>query len=106
MNWEPIALPATADKLTRAGAELFEIDEYDQPFVAGCSAWLACKLITEAHNQQTYDLFIGEIVGAWSDTRVFKNGHWQLENWLCKWVWLMSVFGRKQPFIPCDPIPP
>ncbi|RON23555.1 MULTISPECIES: flavin reductase family protein [Pseudomonas] len=74
------SLASEPDKLTRAGAELFEIDEYDQPFVTGCSAWLACKLITEPHNQQTYDLFIGEIVGAWSDTRVFKNGHWQFEK--------------------------
>ena len=74
------SLSSEPDKLTRAGAQLFEIDDYDQPFVTGCSAWLACKLISEPHNQQTYDLFIGEIVGAWSDTRVFKNGHWQFEK--------------------------
>lgn len=74
------SLSSEPDKLTRAGAKLFDIDGYDQPFVTGCSAWLACKLISEPHNQQTYDLFIGEIVGAWSDTRVFKNGHWQFEN--------------------------
>ena len=46
------------EKLMHAGAKLFEIDDYDQPFVTGCSAWLACKLISEPHNQQTYDLFI------------------------------------------------
>ena len=74
------SLSSEPDKLTRAGAQLFEIEDYDQPFVTGCSAWLACKLISEPHNQQTYDLFIGEIVGAWSDTRVFKNGHWQFEK--------------------------
>lgn len=74
------SLSSEPDKLMRAGAELFEIDGYDQPFVTGCSAWLACKLILEPHNQQAYDLFIGEIVGAWSDTRVFKNGHWQFEK--------------------------
>ena len=60
------------DKLKRSGVELFRIDGYDLPFVSGCSAWLACKLIPEPHNQTTYDLFIGEIVGAWADTRVFK----------------------------------
>lgn len=74
------SLASEPDKLARSGAQLFEIDDYDQPFVTGCSAWLACKLIPEPHNQQKYDLFIGEIVGAWSDTRVFKNGHWQFEN--------------------------
>lgn len=68
------------DKLERAGVELFQIDGYETPFVAGCSAWLACRLIPEAHNQNTYDLFIGEVVGAWSDTRVFRDGHWHFED--------------------------
>lgn len=68
------------DKLQRAAVNLFGIDGYDLPFVAGCSGWLACKLIPEPHNQQTYDLFIGEVVGAWSDTRVFDNGHWHFDR--------------------------
>ena len=69
-----------ADKLERAGVELFRMDGYDLPFVAGCSAWLACRLIPEPHNQKTYDLFIGEVTGAWSDTRVFSDGHWHFED--------------------------
>ncbi|GHU33146.1 hypothetical protein AGMMS50256_24550 [Betaproteobacteria bacterium] len=68
------------DKLKLSGVELFGIDGHDLPFVAGCSGWLACKLIPEPRNQETYDLFIGEITGAWSDTRVFKEGHWNFEN--------------------------
>ena len=68
------------DKLARAGAELFGFDGHDQPFVAGCSAWLACRLVPEPHNQATYDLFIGEVVGAWADTRVFRDGHWQFQD--------------------------
>ena len=67
------------DKLERSGVKLFHIEGYDMPFVAGCSAWLACKVIPELHNQETYDLFIGEVVGAWADTRVFTDGHWQFE---------------------------
>jgi len=59
------------DKLANAAVELFDIEDFNLPFVAGCSAWLACKLIPEPHNQQTYDLFIAEIVGAWADARVF-----------------------------------
>jgi flavin reductase (DIM6/NTAB) family NADH-FMN oxidoreductase RutF len=68
------------DKLSDAHVELFRMDGYELPFVAGCSAWLACKLIPEPHNQERYDLFIGEVVGAWSDTRVFSDGHWHFEN--------------------------
>lgn len=69
-----------ADKLAHAGAELFYQDGFDVPLVAGCAGWLLCKVIPEPHNQQTYDLFIGEVLAAWADSRVFKNGHWQFEQ--------------------------
>lgn len=68
------------EKLARSGVELFGIDGQDLPFVTGCSAWLACRLLPEPRNEQTYDLFIGEIEAAWSDTRVFKDGHWNFET--------------------------
>jgi chromate transporter len=42
----------------------------DVPLVAGCSAWLVCRLLDEPHNQQAYDLFIGEVIAAWADERV------------------------------------
>ena len=69
-----------ADKLERAGVQLFHVPGSDLPFVEGCAAWLQCRLIVEPHNQQTYDLFIGEVVAAWSDTRVFREGHWHFET--------------------------
>jgi len=68
------------DKLVHAGVELFEMPNSDVPLVKGCSAWLICKLISEPHNQETYDLFIGEVVGAWADSRVFQDGHWKYEQ--------------------------
>ena len=67
-------------KLERAGVQWFEREGFDLPLVQGCSAWLACQLIPEPHNQQTYDLFIGEIVGAWADSRVFRDGRWLFES--------------------------
>lgn len=80
-------------KLRHAGAELFAMDGYDLPFVAGCSAWLACRLIPEPHNQQAYDLFIGEVVGAWADTHAFVNGRWHFEQADPKWRSLHHVAG-------------
>src|SRR5450830_966976 len=56
------SLADVPDKLAQCGVTLTSIGGVDLPFVAGSSAWLACKLIPEAHNQQTYDLFIGEVV--------------------------------------------
>ncbi len=67
-------------KLASAGVELFQIDGVDLPFVSGCAAWLACRLIPELHNQQNYDLFIGEVTGAWADERVFRKGHWEFDS--------------------------
>ncbi|WP_076593540.1 flavin reductase family protein [Herminiimonas arsenitoxidans] len=81
------------DKLKNADVKLFRIDGYELPFVAGCSAWLACKVIPEPHNQTSYDLFIGEVVGAWADTRVFKNGHWHFESADPDWRSLHYIAG-------------
>ncbi|MDY0882100.1 flavin reductase family protein [Dongia soli] len=81
------------DKLERFGATLFQVEGYDLPFVGGCSAWLACRLISEPHNQQAYDLFIGEVVAAWADNRVFKGGHWQFEHADPAWRSLHHVAG-------------
>ena len=53
------------DKLQQCGVELQRIADRNLPFVAGCSAWLACKTILHGHNQKTHDLSIGEGVGAW-----------------------------------------
>jgi len=36
--------------------------------------------LAEPHNERLYDLFIGEIVGAWADERVFSDGHWHFES--------------------------
>lgn len=67
-------------KLQAAGTKLFRMDGFDLPFVAGCAAWLACRLIPEPRNQAHYDLFIAEIIGAWADSRVFRNGHWEFAS--------------------------
>lgn len=87
------SLHSEPDKLARSGVELFGMQGWDLPFVTGCSAWLACRLVPEPHNQQAYDLFIGEIVGAWADTRVFKDGHWHFESAGPDWRSLHYIAG-------------
>jgi flavin reductase (DIM6/NTAB) family NADH-FMN oxidoreductase RutF len=88
-----MSLADTPDKLERCGVELFHVDGHDVPLVAGSSAWLVCKVIPEPHNQQTYDLFIGEVVAAYADGRVFNNGHWEFEKADPRWRSLHYIAG-------------
>ena len=65
------------EKLQQCGVKLFESAEHPQfPLVEGCTAWLLCELIPEPHNQQQHDLFIGRVIAAYADQRVFRDGHW------------------------------
>ena len=81
------------DKLHRAGVELLRLADDTLPFVAGCSAWLECRLIPEPHNQAGHDLFIGEVVAAWADDRVFRDGHWHFESADPAWRSIHHVAG-------------
>ena len=72
------------DKPQRHGLALFDApgqpSQSAPPLVQVCAAWLVFRVIPEPHNQQAYDLFIGEVVAAWADDRVFRNGHWEFDT--------------------------
>lgn len=68
------------DKLARHGVSTFQVEHRGVPLARGCVGWLQCRVISEPRNQQTYDLFIGEVVAAWADSRVFSDGRWHFEN--------------------------
>ncbi len=87
------SLAIDPDKLAHTGVTCFALDGHDLPFVEGCAGWLACRLLPEPHNQSTYDLFIGEVTGAWADTRVFADGHWHFETADPRWRSLHHVAG-------------
>lgn len=67
-------------KLADCKTELFYQDPYPVPLVTDSLAWLICKVIPEPHNQQAHDLFIGSVVAAWADSRVFRDGHWHFQD--------------------------
>jgi len=69
------------DKFALYGLETFSAKEITAPLLKGCVAWLECKIIPEPHNQNTYDLFIAEVVAAYADARVFSNGRWHFEGY-------------------------
>lgn len=81
------------DKLDNSGVVFWHADGEPLPLVAGCSAWLACRLVPEPHNQQAYDLFIGEVTAAWADERVFRDGHWHFEDADPRWRSIHHIAG-------------
>jgi flavin reductase (DIM6/NTAB) family NADH-FMN oxidoreductase RutF len=50
------------------------------PLVAGCSAWMECRVIPEPHTQQAYDTWFVEVVSAQADERIFCEGRWQVDE--------------------------
>jgi flavin reductase (DIM6/NTAB) family NADH-FMN oxidoreductase RutF len=71
---------AASDKFAEFGIATFAAEKIAAPLIEGCLGWLECRVIPEPHNQERYDLFIGEIVAAWADPRAFKDGHWSFEQ--------------------------
>jgi flavin reductase (DIM6/NTAB) family NADH-FMN oxidoreductase RutF len=68
------------DKLGRLGVPVFDAPGHELPLVQGCVGWLVCRLLPEPHNQQAYDLFIGQVEAAWADERVFRQGRWHFDQ--------------------------
>ncbi|GAB2180911.1 flavin reductase family protein [Denitratisoma sp. agr-D3] len=75
-----LALAAEQDKWTPAGLKNFPAERIGAPLVADCVGWLECRIVAEPHNQQQYDLFIGEVVAAQADPRVFRDGRWTFDH--------------------------
>ncbi|MBC7206184.1 MAG: flavin reductase, partial [Methyloversatilis sp.] len=68
------------DKFAALDLPSFPATQIAAPLVGGCVAWLECKVVPEARNQDRYDLFIGEVVAAHADSRVFQNGRWHFDD--------------------------
>lgn len=71
---------AEADKFAAFDLPTFAASKIAAPLLEGCVAWLECKLIPEPHIQESYDLFLAEVVAAWADERVFSDGRWHFEG--------------------------
>ncbi|WP_047285414.1 flavin reductase family protein [Pseudomonas protegens] len=69
-----------SDKFTAYGLQAFAGEQLAAPLLEGCVAWLECRLLPEPHNHQQYDLFLGEVIAAQADTRVFSEGRWHFDG--------------------------
>ncbi|MBV8467276.1 MAG: flavin reductase family protein [Burkholderiales bacterium] len=64
------------DKFAQYGLATFQGSQIAAPLIEDCVGWLECRVIPERHNQDRYDLFIGEVVAAWADPAIFRDGRW------------------------------
>jgi len=48
------------------------------PLVAGCLAWLLCRVLPEPDVAARHDLFLAEVTAAWADPVAFSDGRWHL----------------------------
>lgn len=65
------------DKFERHGIASLVGATVGAPLIAGCVAWLECRVLHEPRNEALYDLFLGEVTAAWADGRVFIDGRWE-----------------------------
>ena len=68
------------DKFATYGLSTFAGTATNAPLLEGCAAWLECRLLPEPAIQQRYDLFLGEVIAAQADERVFSNGRWHFDG--------------------------
>jgi len=69
------------NKFSAFNLKTFSATQTAAPLLDGCVAWLECKVIPEPNIQNTYDLFIAEVIAAYADSRVFSDGHWHFEGY-------------------------
>ena len=71
---------AGRDKFDAFGLQSFTGTATDAPLLEGCAAWLECRLLSEPAIQDRYDLFLGEVIAAQADPRVFSGGRWHFDG--------------------------
>lgn len=69
---------AGPDKFAHYGIESVSGPVLGLPLVAGCIAWMECRVLAEPRTQDLYDTFFVEVVSAQADERVFAGGRWSM----------------------------
>lgn len=64
------------DKFARFGIATTPGTHVKSPLIDGCAGWLECRVLPEPGILERYDLYIAEIVAAWADDEVWKDGAW------------------------------
>ena len=66
----------TSDKWSEFGLGTLPASHIDAPLIAGCIAWLECRVLDERAIEKRHDLFVAVVVAASADERVFSDSRW------------------------------
>jgi flavin reductase (DIM6/NTAB) family NADH-FMN oxidoreductase RutF len=67
------------DKFTEFGLHALDEPQAQSPLIAGCVAWLDCERIPQPDQESRFDLFLGQVTGAWALGQVFTAGRWHFD---------------------------
>lgn len=67
------------DKFGRFGIDQFSGPVLGLPLPAQAIAWLECRVLPDFGVFDAYDLLPGEVVSAWADAEVYRDGRWHFE---------------------------
>lgn len=70
---------AEIDKIAKHGVSLSPASQVGAPLVDGCIAWLEARVLPNAALATDHDLFLVEVVAAWADDEVFRDGGWSFD---------------------------
>ncbi len=68
------------DKFESAHFATTAAESVGAPLLDGCVAWLECRVRREPAIESAYDLFIADVVTAWAEDEVFRDGKWDFTN--------------------------
>jgi len=67
------------DKFADYGLHALEERTAHSPLVSGCVAWLDCVRLPQPEQEARFDLFLGQVTGAWALSSVFTAGRWHFD---------------------------
>lgn len=80
MQLGSVSATSTPDKMKPFADRLFTLENFDVPFLEGVAVAMVVRRIPELYLEARYDMFIGEVVCAYADRRVFNQGRWSFTD--------------------------
>lgn len=68
------------DKIAALGLTATAASQVAAPLIEGCVGWLECRVRDEPAMRERYDLILADVVAAWADDAVWREGGWQFEG--------------------------